>query len=355
MASLDLVGITKQFGQVLALDNLHLNVPEGELLVVLGPRGCCKSTILRMIAGLVQPSSGDILFDGVRINDIPAHKRDVAMVFEKYALYPHMTVGENMWYALKVLGCPLEQRLKLVRQTATELMVDDCLGSMPAELTQSQIQCVVLARSLIRRPNILLLDGCTRDLDMNIRSMIHGKIKQLVRRHGTTTIYVTHNQMEAMHVGDRLCIINSSRIQQIADATEVYDRPANAFVASFIGELPMNLVEGTLDVNGFISRNRGLVLKQPSPTPIRPCPAILGVRVEDIIISEPEQGMLRGTIMACSNIGDHSLLNIDICGEHLLAKTDRSKKYDVGKHIGVSMLAHRLHFFSLDGRKRIDS
>ncbi len=353
MASLDLVGITKKFGQVLALDNLHLCVPEGELLVMLGPRGCCKSTILRMIAGLVKPSSGDILLDGVRINNMPTHNRNVAMVFEQYALYPHMTVGENIGYALKVLGIPLEQRSKLIRHTATELMVDDCLGSKPADLTQSQIQCVVLARSLVRNPNILLLDGPARDLDMNIRSMIHGKIKQLVKGHGTTTIYVTHNQMEAMHLGDRLCIINSSRIQQIADATEVYDRPANAFVASFIGELPMNMVEGTLDVNGFINSNRRLILKQAFPIK-QLGPAILGVRPEDMIIAEPEQGMLRGTIMACSNIGDHSLLNIDICGEYLLAKTKRTQKYDAGNHIGICMLPHRLHFFSSDGSKRID-
>ncbi len=343
MNRLKLVGVTKKYGTVLALDNFHLSVPEGELLVLLGPSGCCKSTILRMIAGLTMPSSGDIRVDGIRINDIPTRYRDVSMVFDHYSLYPHMTVEENIHYALKVRGVSLAQRSKLVQYIAKMFLVEDCLYCKPAEISLSQRQCVAWARSLICRPRIMLCDEPTRCLDMHIRSTIFSRIKELVRKFGITTIYVTHDLVEAMQLGDRLCIINASHCQQIAAPSEVYDRPANIYVASFISELPMNFVEGFIDGFGFSNESREFVLQ--AKLPYRYGPAILGIRPEDITIADPEQSSLRGTILACTNIGEYRLLSLDIRGEHMLTKCTQT--IGTGKQISVRL--KKLHFFSPDG------
>ncbi len=353
MASLELVELTKRFGSIIALDGLNLRVPDGEILVLLGPRGSCKTTILRMIAGLSAPTFGDILIDGVRINDIPTHQRNMAMVFEQYALYPHLSVGANIAYPLMIRGVPSVQCTKLVRQVATTFELLNCLNRLPAELTRGMRKRAALARTLVRHPSLFLMDEPMSDLDPRRRAVMYGRFKRLQRKLGVTTIYVTHDQVEAMSLADRICILNSARIQQIAKPTDIYARPANIFVASFIGSPPMNLIEGQIDGMEFVRGNHRISLPM-LPAAFASTPVLLGQRPEDIDICEPEKADLVGTVDDCVSLCGRFLVNIDIGGDYVLVLADSKQDISVGKPITVCLRPDRTHLFVADGSARLD-
>jgi len=241
MATVEARQVRKTFGEVRAVDGVDLVTREGEFLVLLGPSGCGKTTLLRMIAGLEQPSSGEILIGGQVVNDLPPRARKIAMVFQSYALYPHMTVRGNIEFPLRMHGVAREARRRRVEDVAALVEIGAILERRPAELSGGQRQRVALARALVRHPALFLLDEPLSNVDAPLRAALRQHIRALQRRLGVTTLYVTHEQAEAMTLGDRMVVLDGGRIQQVDAPGAVYERPANTFVAGFVGTPPMNL------------------------------------------------------------------------------------------------------------------
>jgi multiple sugar transport system ATP-binding protein len=247
MAGLIFEGVTKRFDDAVAVDDLDLEVKDGELLVLLGPSGCGKTTALRMVAGLEDVTSGNITIGGRLVNDVEPKDRDVAMVFQSYALYPHMTVAKNIEFPLRQRKVNKEEREKMVADTAATLGLSALLDRRPAQLSGGQRQRVALARAIVRSPQAFLMDEPLSNLDATLRTQTRADIVTLQDRLGTTTLYVTHDQVEAMTMGDRIAVMSAGVLQQVAAPQEIYETPANVFVAGFIGNPGMNLLTGTLD------------------------------------------------------------------------------------------------------------
>lgn len=243
MATVEIKGITKQFGAIRAVDGVDLLVNDGEFFVLLGPSGCGKSTLLRMIAGIEAPTAGEIRIGGRAVNDLPPQGRQVAMVFQSYALYPHMTVFQNIAFPLKVQGMGREAIGKKVKWAAAMFGIESLLDRKPRQLSGGERQRVALARALVREPAIFLLDEPLSNLDARLRIKAREELLQLQQRIETTTIYVTHDQVEAMAFADRIAVMDAGKVRQLGTPQEIYDEPADTFVASFLGSPPMNLVE----------------------------------------------------------------------------------------------------------------
>ncbi len=238
--------VSKVFpGGAIAVDDLSLTVNDGEFLILVGPSGCGKSTALRMVAGLERISAGTISVSGAVLNDIPPKDRDIAMVFQNYALYPHMTVERNLGFALRQRKVPRDESARRVGDMAAMLGLDELLQRRPGQLSGGQRQRVAMGRALVREPQVFLLDEPLSNLDAKLRVQMRAELKKLHHRLGITTIYVTHDQVEAMTLGDRIAVLSAGRLQQLGAPQEVYDRPTNVFVAGFIGSPPMNLLSGT--------------------------------------------------------------------------------------------------------------
>ncbi|HXG03704.1 MAG TPA: ABC transporter ATP-binding protein [Candidatus Binatia bacterium] len=251
MATVETRGVRKHFGHVPAVDGVDLQTAEGEFLVLLGPSGCGKTTLLRMIAGLEQPTAGQILIGGEVVNDLPPRARKIAMVFQSYALYPHMTVYDNIAFPLKAQGVARDEIPKRVQWAASLFGIAGLLARRPRQLSGGERQRVALARALVREPAVFLLDEPLSNLDAKLRASARDELQQFQRRIGTTTIYVTHYQVEAMGLGDRIAVMERGRVRQIGTPQEVYDDPADTFVAGFLGSPPMNLVEADDVLVGF--------------------------------------------------------------------------------------------------------
>jgi multiple sugar transport system ATP-binding protein len=241
MASVEARAIRKEFGSAVAVDGVDLMVKEGEFLVLLGPSGCGKTTLLRMIAGLEKQSAGDILIGGRVVNEEPPREREIAMVFQSYALYPHLTVEKNIAFPLKAQGADPSSIPRRVHEAATMLGLEPLLQRKPRQLSGGERQRVALARAMVREPDVFLLDEPLSNLDAKLRTLARDELQQFQRRLSTTTIYVTHDQVEAMGLGDRIAVMNKGRIRQLGKPQEVYDEPNDTFVASFLGSPPMNL------------------------------------------------------------------------------------------------------------------
>ena len=239
--------VTKVFdGDVVAVDALTHTIEDGEFMVLVGPSGCGKTTALRMVAGLETPTAGTIEIGGRVVNDVPPKSRDIAMVFQNYALYPHMTVEKNIAFGLKMHGFPRREIAVRVREVSAMLDLGELLARMPAQLSGGQCQRVAMGRALARHPQVFLLDEPLSNLDAKLRAQLRAELKQLHRQMRTTSIYVTHDQVEAMTLGERIAVMNKGRLQQVGTPREVYARPANLFVAGFIGSPPMNLLAGAI-------------------------------------------------------------------------------------------------------------
>jgi ABC-type sugar transport system ATPase subunit len=242
MAVVETKSLRKEFGATPAVDGIDLLTGEGEYLVLLGPSGCGKTTLLRLIAGLEHPTAGDVLIGGQVVTQLPPRARQIAMVFQSYALYPHKTVFANIAFPLAAAGVPRDERPGRVRSAASRLGIDHLLDRRPRQLSGGERQRVALARALVREPQVFLLDEPLSNLDAKLRSTAREDLKEFQQRVGITTIYVTHDQVEAMGLGDRIAVLNSGRIQQIGTPQEIYHHPANIFVATFVGSPPMNLL-----------------------------------------------------------------------------------------------------------------
>ncbi|GAB4255859.1 ABC transporter ATP-binding protein [Deferrisoma sp.] len=317
MAEIFLDAVTKRFGRVEALRDLSLQVGEGELLVLLGPSGCGKSTALRIVAGLEAPTSGGVWIGGQRVDGMEPGKRDLAFVFQTYALYPHKTVAENLAFPLRVRKVPREQVEAKVREAALLLGIEDLLGRRPRELSGGQRQRVALGRAIVRQPRAFLMDEPLSNLDARLRVEMRSEIRRLQRRLGTTTVYVTHDQVEAMTLGDRVAVLREGRLQQVGTPREVFELPANRFVAGFVGSPPMNLVRAHVERSGrgAALHLAGQVLTWPEGWDVTPPPPgalDLGFRAHSVRLgSGPGLGPLRARVRLREYLGESALLHLE--------------------------------------------
>jgi multiple sugar transport system ATP-binding protein len=343
MTTVVLKNLGKKFGNFTALENLNLTISDGEFLVLLGPSGCGKSTTMRLVAGLEEPTTGDIEIGGTRVNDIPARHRDLAMVFQDYALYPHMTVGENIGYPLKMARVGRSERQRRVTEAAARVEMAHLLARRPAELSGGQRQRVALARAIVRTPRLFLMDEPLSNLDAKLRTVMRAELKHLQKELATTTIYVTHDQVEAMTLADRIVIMSEARIRQIGTPAEIYARPVSTFVAGFIGSPPMNLIPGVLRNETFAHSGGAMAL----PGAGGGKKVMLGVRPEDISLADGEAD-LTGTVYSSELLGDCTLLSVRVGETLVAAKVGPTQGRDMGAEIGLKLTREKLHLFDHD-------
>ncbi|MFC0408357.1 ABC transporter ATP-binding protein [Roseomonas elaeocarpi] len=286
MASVTISDVRKSYGPVSVLHGISVDIPDGAFVILVGPSGCGKSTLLRMIAGLEDISGGEIRIGPRVVNDVPPKERDIAMVFQNYALYPHMTVAENMAFALKLRKAPQDEIRRKVTPAAEILGLTKLLDRLPRHLSGGQRQRVAMGRAIVRDPAVFLFDEPLSNLDAKLRVQMRTEIKALHQRLGTTTIYVTHDQIEAMTMADRIVVMHDGRVEQVGAPLELYDRPANLFVAGFIGSPSMNFLQGTATAEGIRTAD-GVLLPQPSLAAAVPGTAVTyGIRPEHLMLRE---------------------------------------------------------------------
>ncbi len=282
MAQIVLDGVTKVFGDVIAVNRVSLEVADGEFMVLVGPSGCGKSTILRMLAGLEEVTAGEVFIGGEQVTDLEPKARDIAMVFQNYALYPHMTVEQNLGFGLKLRHMAKDERITRVRDAATILGLDELMHRKPAELSGGQRQRVAIGRAMVREPKAFLMDEPLSNLDAKLRVHMRAELQRLHERLGTTTVYVTHDQVEAMTLGTRVAVLRDGILQQVDTPQVLYNRPANLFVAAFIGSPPMNLVEARVQGDGVLFAGFEIPVDAAALRAYDGRSVILGIRPADI-------------------------------------------------------------------------
>ena len=324
MATIELDSVCKSYdNDTRAVADLSLSVADGELLILVGPSGCGKSTALRMIAGLEDITSGEIRIDGELVNDIVSHDREVAMVFQNYALYPHMTIRDNMGFALKLARVSKTEMKARVEATAAMLGLTDMLARKPAQLSGGERQRAAMGRAIVREPKAFLMDEPLSNLDAKLRVQMRVSISELQRRIGTTTIYVTHDQVEAMTLGDRVAVLCDGRLQQIGSPTELYSTPANVFVAGFLGSPPMNLFAGRVDGDDVQSAIGRLELAGPLRAAVRAARGLsgggvtVGIRPEhlqdaSIAPADVRAVRVRARVAVVERLGAENLVHVAI-------------------------------------------
>jgi multiple sugar transport system ATP-binding protein len=291
LASVDIRGVRKSFGLVEVLHGVDVDIADGEFVILVGPSGCGKSTLLRMIAGLEEITSGEIDIGGRVVNDLPPKERDIAMVFQNYALYPHMTVADNMGFSMKLRGADKAVIQESVHKAASILGLEKLLDRYPRQLSGGQRQRVAMGRAIVRDPQVFLFDEPLSNLDAKLRVSMRTEIKELHQRLQTTTVYVTHDQIEAMTMADRIVVMHDGRVEQIGAPLELYDHPANVFVAGFIGSPAMNFLEGRIEINGgpaFVTNGGQTVRLADAPAGADGRPAICGIRPEHMTLSDSD-------------------------------------------------------------------
>jgi multiple sugar transport system ATP-binding protein len=351
MASIRLEGVSKGFGAVEVIRDLNLEINAGEFVVFLGPSGSGKSTLLRMIAGLESIDAGKLLIDGERAEGLAPGSRNLAMVFQNYALYPHMTVEENMAFGLKNVGLPADQIRSRVAEAARMLEMDKLLARRPAELSGGQRQRVAIGRAIVKEPKAFLFDEPLSNLDAALRVRTRVELAELHQRLGATMIYVTHDQTEAMTLADRIVILNDCRIEQVGTPMEVYARPASRFVASFIGSPAMNLLPVTLTGQGDRAAAR-LGDGSAVPLPFQPKgegPWELGIRPEALTVAG--DGVTKATATVVERLGDRTLVYAKLSdGAQVIAQDSGKSEVKAGDVIGLRFDLSELHLFNGQGR-----
>jgi multiple sugar transport system ATP-binding protein len=338
MSFLQLQGVEKSFGAQRAIKGIDLSIERGEFIVFVGPSGCGKSTLLRLIAGLESVDRGSITLDGRDITRLPSAKRDLAMVFQSYALYPHMSVFDNMSFALKLAGAaPLVMKDK-VERAAQILNLTPYLQRTPRELSGGQRQRVAIGRAIVRAPKVFLFDEPLSNLDAALRGQTRVEIHKLHRDLGTTTIYVTHDQVEAMTLADRVVVLRDGLIEQVGSPLALYDRPANQFVAQFIGTPAMNM----LGAQALPSLAAGLVARVPQQ-------GFVGVRPEAVHVRPAGQGTA-ARVELIEALGADTLIYLDVNGMSLIARQAERTTLQAGDAAGVELDMNALHLFSPEGR-----
>ena len=339
MSEIILKNITKRWGDFVGVADMNLTIPDKEFLVLLGPSGCGKTTTMRMIAGLEDATSGDILIDGKRVNDLDPKDRDVAMVFQSYALYPNMNVYENIRFPLKVRGIDPKSHDARVRRASAMVELDDFLHRKPAELSGGQRQRVALARAIVREPNVFLMDEPLSNLDAKLRVSTRAQIKNLSHELAVTTIYVTHDQIEAMTLADRVVVMEKGIVQQVGSPTEIYDRPANTFVAGFIGNPAMNLIEGSAK-NGVFSAASTEIAGLATPDQN----VTLGFRAEDASVVE-KGGQINAPIYTLELLGDATMVTVRIDSTLVSVRADKNYRASIDDMVSIAVPAEICHLF----------
>ena len=331
MADLTIEGLTKRYGAVEVLRDIDLRVEDGEFVVFVGPSGCGKSTLLRMICGLDEVSAGTILVDGEVVNDVPSSKRGIAMVFQSYALYPHMSVARNMGYALRLAGTPQAEIDARVATAADVLQIGPLLDRKPRQLSGGQRQRVAIGRAIVREPKVFLFDEPLSNLDAALRVDMRMEFARLKARLGTTMIYVTHDQVEAMTLADKIVVMNAGRIEQVGAPIELYESPANCFVAEFIGSPRMNVLDA-------------------ARVPGAPAGAAhVGLRPEHLSLG---QGPLSGEVLATERLGSDTFAHVEVAGVErpVMVRLPGDARLATGAAVRLAFDPARLYAFDADGR-----
>ncbi len=355
MGKVLLKNLTKRFGKVVAVNKLSLEVKDGEFVVLLGPSGCGKTTTLRLIAGLESPDEGEIYIGDRLVNELPPKDRNVAMVFQNYALYPHMTVFDNLAFPLKMAKYPKEEIRKRVMEVAKLLQIEDLLDRKPRQLSGGQQQRVALGRAIVREPEVFLMDEPLSNLDAQLRVYMRAELKRLQKDLGTTTIYVTHDQLEAMTMADRIAVMNAGTLQQYGTPDEIYYKPANKFVASFIGSPPMNFLEVSLvEMGGKLYLDAGafsLELPEEIAGVVREraknAELILGFRPEDCVVDfEPTPNSIPGELYVVEPLGSEVILDVKVGDSLVKVKTTSLEEtLGVGRRVWIRVPPDRMYLF----------
>jgi len=342
MSFLELQRVEKHFGSVRAIKGIDLKIEKGEFIVFVGPSGCGKSTLLRMIAGLETIDVGSLMLDGVDITGLPSARRDLAMVFQSYALYPHMSVFDNMSFALKLAHVDKAVIREKVERAAKILNLGSYLERTPRELSGGQRQRVAIGRAIVRAPKVFLFDEPLSNLDAALRGQTRVEIANLHRELGATTIYVTHDQVEAMTLADRVVVLRDGAIEQVGTPLALYDRPANQFVAQFIGQPSMNIVAAAaLPSFAGLQAITGARL---------PADGFLGVRPEGLRILPRGEGPVQGTVSLVEALGADTLIYVDAGGVSLVARQNERTTLQRGDAVGIALDPAVLHLFNREGR-----
>lgn len=352
MAEITIKNLTKRWGAFVGVDNQSLEIADKEFLVLLGPSGCGKTTTMRMIAGLEDPTEGEIWIGDRLVNDDLPKDRDIAMVFQNYGLYPHMSIFENIAYPLRVRGVAKDDIQPRVEKAAAQVELLDLLDRKPKALSGGQRQRVALARAIVRTPKVFLMDEPLSNLDAKLRVTMRAELKHLSRELQITTVYVTHDQIEAMTLADRVAVMKSGVIQQLGTPDEIYNDPANLFVAGFIGSPAMNLINGSVKDGVFVTTGGTKLV--PFDTPDREN-AVLGVRADDMKVSEPGNGEIDVEIYAFENTGESTLLTVQWGQQRVIARGDRHLRKEQGDIVGISLDLEHLYLFDPETEKRIKS
>ena len=350
MAEVNLKNITKAWGHFTAVEDLNLHIKDREFLVLLGPSGCGKTTTMRMIAGLEEATAGDVYIGERRVNDLPPKDRDVAMVFQNYGLYPHMSIRQNIGYPLKVRGVPRSEHAARIQKAAERVELDHLLDRKPKALSGGQRQRVALARAIVRQPTVFLMDEPLSNLDAKLRVTMRGELKHLQHELAVTTVYVTHDQIEAMTLAHRVAVMHGGIIQQLGPPEEIYNDPANLFVAGFIGNPAMNLIHGDLQEGAFVAPGVKIpnVYHQNTRSDI-----VLGVRSEDLTVVEPGQGDINAPIYSIELTGENTLVTVLIGKQHVIARADRFYRNEIDAPVGIKVNTEHVYLFDAKTEQRI--
>jgi multiple sugar transport system ATP-binding protein len=359
MASIDIRNVHKNFGTISVLQGVDLTIGNGEFVVLVGPSGCGKSTLLRMIAGLEEVTEGEIRIGDLRVNERAPKDRDIAMVFQSYALYPHMNVAENMSYSLRIRKAAREKIIASVSSAAEKLGLQPLLERRPKALSGGQRQRVAMGRAIVRQPKAFLFDEPLSNLDARLREQMRAEIKKLHRDLGATSIYVTHDQIEAMTLADRIVAMHSGVVQQVGSPLELYDRPANLFVAGFIGSPAMNFLAAHYEVKNGIAGARlsdGTLIVLPSRYLIEEgAPVTLGIRPEHVQMSTSSEGDLRATVDLIEPTGFGIILHLGLHGLPFNVFTLERIALAAGPTVTVSFPQQHLHLFDNVGDRALES
>ncbi|WP_269748086.1 ABC transporter ATP-binding protein [Enterovibrio coralii] len=343
--------IDKRWGDFIGVKDFDLTIPDKEFLVLLGPSGCGKTTTMRMIAGLEEATSGEILIDGKVVNDLEPKDRDVAMVFQSYALYPNMSVYENIRFPLKVRNIDPATHDEKVMRAAEMVELTNFLHRRPADLSGGQRQRVALARAIVREPNVFLMDEPLSNLDAKLRVSTRAQIKNLSHELQITTIYVTHDQIEAMTLADRVVVMSAGNVQQVGTPTEIYNFPANTFVASFIGSPAMNLMKGQIQNGVFTAENVEISGLDASLSG----DITLGFRAEDAVVSTTEEKAIgiNAKVFSIELLGEATMITVKVGEELVAVKADKEYSTDIGHPFSAAIPASICHLFDSTTGERI--
>ena len=350
MASVTLKNITKSWGDITAVKDISLNIRDNEFLVLLGPSGCGKTTTMRMIAGLEEPSEGDIYIGEKRVNDELPKDRDVAMVFQNYGLYPHMSVYENIRYPLKVRKVPKLQHEDLVRKTAGKVEIENLLNRRPRELSGGQRQRVALARAIVRAPTVFLMDEPLSNLDAKLRVSMRAELKHLQHDLRITTIYVTHDQIEAMTLAHRVAVMDNGIISQLDTPERIYNDPENLFVAGFIGSPSMNLLEGSMEEGKFLHSGFSVKAGFGSNQDVT-----LGIRPEDLELTSAENTDCSGRVYSFELTGESTLVTVQLADDRLTIRGPNEYRVAIDETVGIRFNPEKCFIFESESKQRIRS